>query len=180
MNDRNFYGQDNQEIKTSQNLETIERLFDEWDEEDKTSTDSFTLDGQSASYSEEIIPNFDSSFYETPAENNITHNVSQTPSHWDPDPLGMTQEIDNVSLDKLKEIQAELHKLAEDQQEPEETLDSNQNMSKGKTLVKATKEGRAFAISNGSLTKTFLDCVVLCFVTAAMGLGFLLNILYHI
>jgi hypothetical protein len=34
--------------------------------------------------------------------------------------------------------------------------------------------------SNGNLTKTFLDCVVLCGITAAMGAGMLMFIINHI
>ena len=54
----------------------------------------------------------------------------------------------------------------------------SQTQSKGKALTKATKQGIAF--SNGSLTRTFLDCAVLCFVTASMGFAFLMNIISHI
>ena len=36
----------NQEIKTSQNLETIEKLFGEWDDEDKNTSESFSLNNQ--------------------------------------------------------------------------------------------------------------------------------------
>ena len=40
-----YLSHDDQEIKTSQNLETIERLFDEWDDEDKNTPEAFSLDG---------------------------------------------------------------------------------------------------------------------------------------
>ena len=78
----------------------------------------------------------------------------------------------------LKELQEELHRLY-DEPEPEVIQDNpSQTQSKGKTLTKATKQGIAF--SNGSLTRTFLDCAVLCFVTASMGFAFLMNIISHI
>ena len=94
------------------------------------------------------------------------------------DPMDQTREIDSVDLAELKALQEELHK-SYDESEPEPVQDNpSQTQSKGKTLTKATKQGIAF--SNGSLTRTFLDCAVLCFVTASMGFAFLMNIISHI
>ena len=95
----------------------------------------------------------------------------------DNDPLDQTREIDSVDLAELKALQAELHRIYD---EPEQDVQDNseQSQSKGKSLTKATKQGIAF--SNGSLTRTFLDCVVLCFVTASMGFAFLMNIISQI
>lgn len=173
-----------QEIKTSQNLETIERLFDEWDDEDKSTSETFSLDNQNfdnkaLSYEPNLEKevNYDtpttsyksgSSYAETP--NDVKYDTA--------DPLEQTKEIDSVDLAQLKALQAKLHEIYD---EPEtEQLDeaASQTQSKGKALTKATKQGIAF--SNGSLTRTFLDCVVLCFVTASMGFVFLMNIISHI
>lgn len=175
MNDKYPYGLDsknyngdylnnvNQEVTTSKNLETIERLFDEWDDEDKSSDEAFSLDSQG----------FDSS---------LTYNKDTSPTSFneplesvDSDPLDKTREIDSVDLEELKALQAELHRLYDEQPE---AVNEGASQSKGKALTKATKQGIAF--SNGSLTRTFLDCAVLCFVTAGMGFAFIMNIINHI
>ena len=174
-----YLAHEDQEIKTSQNLETIERLFDEWDDEDKNTPEAFSLDEQSfesnpLSYntSESVTPTptDTSSFYDEPS-----HNTKYDGST---DPMDQTREIDSVDLAELKALQEELHRLY-DEPEPEPIQENpSQTQSKGKTLTKATKQGIAF--SNGSLTRTFLDCAVLCFVTASMGFAFLMNIISHI
>ena len=172
-----YLSHDAQEIKTSQNLETIERLFDEWDDEDKNTPEAFSLDEQSfesnpLSYRDGVTPTptDNSSFYDEPSHN--TKYDSST------DPMDQTREIDSVDLAELKALQEELHRLY-DEPEPEPVQENpSQTQNKGKTLTKATKQGIAF--SSGSLTRTFLDCVVLCFVTASMGFAFLMNIISHI
>lgn len=175
----------NQEMKTSQNLETIERLFDEWDDEDKSASETFSLDGQSfdngsLNYepkAEETInydnptPSYQSSSSYADAQSDVKYDTA--------DPLEQTKEISSVDLAQLKALQAELHKMYDEpEQEPQPMEEPTQSQSKGKTLTKATKQGIAF--SNGSLTKTFLDCAVLCFVTASMGFAFIMNIINHI
>ena len=174
-----YLSHEDQEIKTSQNLETIERLFDEWDDEDKSTSETFSLDDQSfesnpLSYNtnESVTPTSSetSSFYNEPS-----HDMKYESST---DPMDQTREIDSVDLAELKALQEELHR-SYDEPEPEPIQDNpSQTQSKGKTLTKATKQGIAF--SNGSLTRTFLDCAVLCFVTASMGFAFLINIISHI
>ena len=96
------------------------------------------------------------------------------------DPLDQTSEISGVNLEELKAIQAELKKAIEEDSftDTNPLENAGDSQSKGKSLVKATKQGRAF--SNGSMTKTFLDCTILGFVTAAMGFGWLINIINHI
>ena len=204
----------NQEVKTSHNLEAIEKLFEEWDD-DKSNSDSFTLNNQSfedgtlthlaESQSSTPTPYSNSSFYEEllhdkktgtssdylnnlpiseSTENNEKFNdlannelddFSNDNKH--NDLMDQTREIDSVDLAELKAIQEELHRLYD---EPNEESLENEGVSqdKGKTLTKATRQGIAF--SNGNLTKTFLDCTVLCFVTASMGFAFLMNIISHI
>ena len=163
----------NQEIKTSQNLETIEKLFGEWDDEDKNTSESFSLNNQS----------FDNGAlsYEPKVENDYNPSYQKSSpdaSNDSLDALDQTMDISGVDLEELKARVAELHELYDDA--PSDKLEENpsQSQSKGKSLVKATKQGIAF--SNGSLTRTFLDCAVLCFVTASMGFVFLMNIINHI
>ena len=167
-----------QEIKTSQNLETIERLFDEWDDEDKNTPEAYSLNEQSfesnpLSYNtNESVTSTSSetsSFYDTPSQN-MKYDAF--------DPMDQTKEIDSVDLEALKALRDELKKSYYDSESEPIQENSNQTQNKGKTLTKATKQGIAF--SNGSLTRTFLDCVVLCFVTASMGFAFLMNIISHL
>ena len=96
------------------------------------------------------------------------------------DPLGQTSEISGVNLEELKAIQAELKKAIEEESftDTNPLENAGDSQSKGRSLVKATKQGRAF--SNGSMTKTFKDCTILGFVTATMGFGWLINIINHI
>lgn len=167
-----------QEIKTSQNLETIERLFDEWDDEDKNTPEAYSLNEQSFE-SNPLSYNTNESVTSTSSE---TSSFYDTPSHnmkYDAfDPMDQTKEIDSVDLEALKTLRDELKKSYYDSESEPIQENSNQTQNKGKTLTKATKQGIAF--SNGSLTRTFLDCVVLCFVTASMGFAFLMNIISHI
>ena len=163
----------NQEIKTSQNLETIEKLFGEWDDEDKNASESFSLNNQ----------NFDNGVlsYEPKVENDYNPSYQESSpdaSNDGLDVLDQTMDINGANLEELKARLAELHELYDDA--PSDNLGENpsQTQSKGKSLVKATKQGIAF--SNGSLTRTFLDCAVLCFVTASMGFVFIMNIINHI
>lgn len=212
----------NQEVKTSQNLEAIEKLFEEWDD-DKRVSDSFSLNNQSfddttlthltESQSSTPTPYSNSSFYEellhdrktatssdylndlatdessvvdekydrfndlsTDKLDTLTNDYSSDDTDYN-DFMGQTREIDSVDLAELKAIQEELHRLYDEPNE-ESLENEGASQSKGKTLTKATKQGIAF--SNGSLTKTFLDCAVLCFVTASMGFAFLMNIISHI
>lgn len=168
---------DKQDARTSQNLEAIERLFDELDDEDKNTSENFSLDNQGFdNYELNYEPKVDSkpvSYQDTSSYDQPSYDVKL-----DNDPMDQTREIDSVDLAELKALQAELHSLY-DNPEPEAVQENTgQSQSKGKTLTKATKQGIAF--SNGSLTKTFLDCAVLCFVTASMGFAFLMNIISQI
>lgn len=140
---------DNPEIRTNQNIEALNRLFDEADYGDDTLTD-FSLSNQEKHDSALSLDK--------------------------EDPLEKTMEIKNVDLSELKELQAKLHEIYDEPKEEEKLSGGGAN--KGKSLVKATKQGIAF--SNGSLTRTFLDCTILCFITASMGYGMFMYILMHI
>ena len=160
------YLDDNQDVKTNQNIEALNKLLDEANYGDDT-FEEFTLDSQANNNT----LNFDkkNSFKDEPSD------FSQS----DDDPLEKTMEIKDVSLPEMKALQAQLHEIYEEKNE-EATKDeaTNSGQSKGRSLVKATKQGIAF--SNGSMTRTFLDCAVLCFITASMGYGMFMYIMTHI
>ena len=144
----NYLNNMNPEATTDEKIYTLKQLFDEA----PSSDDSFPLNNEST----------------------LTH-ITDTD-----DPLDQTSEISGVNLEELKAIQAELKKAKEEESftDTNSLENAGDSQSKGKSLVKATKQGRAF--SNGSMTKTFLDCTILGFVTAAMGFGWLINIINHI
>ncbi len=169
---RNSYSGDylsnlNTDEKTKQSADTIQKLFDEWDEQDVPVNEETPISVDSLTYSA---------------------NIDNTTSY--EDPLEQTKQIDNVSLEQLKAWRDEIQKAIEEEQsesaldselsqaQNENPLDNGASQAQGKALVKATKVGKAF--SNGSMTQTFLDCVVLCFVTAAIGFGWLINIINQI
>ena len=145
----NYLKSMNPEATTSEKIDTLTQLFDE---APSRSDDSFSLND----------------------EDTLTH-ITDTD-----DPLDQTSEISGVNLEELKAIQAELKKAIEEESftDTNSLENAGDSQSKGKSLVKATKQGRAF--SNGSMTKTFLDCTILGFVTAAMGFGWFINIINHI
>ena len=145
----NYLNSMNPEAKTNEKIDTLKQLFDE---APSKSDDYFSLNDEST----------------------LTH-ITDTD-----DPLDQTSEISGVNLEELKAIQAELKKAIEEESftDTNSLENAGDSQSKGRSLVKATKQGRAF--SNGSMTKTFLDCTILGFVTAAMGFGWLINIINHI
>ncbi len=158
----NDYFNDNPEIRTNKNIETLDRLLSEANYGDDVS-DSFSLDNQYSDFDGDKLNSSFSSMTSSPAEE---------------DPLERTMDISNVSLPEMKELQAKLHEIYDEPSDEEVNVQEGQNQSKGKSLVKATKQGIAF--SNGNMTRTFLDCVVLCFITASMGYGMFMYILTHI
>ena len=145
----NYLNSMNPEATTSKKIDTLIQLFDE---APSRSDDSFSLNDEST----------------------LTH-ITDTDN-----PLDQTSEISGVNLEELKAIQAELKKAIEEESftDTNSLENAGDSQSKGKSLVKATKQGRAF--SNGSMTETFKNCTILGFVTAAMGFGWLINIINHI
>ena len=161
-----YLSKSNPEVKTNQNIEALNRLFDEANYGDDT-LEEFSLDHQANSNFgfNSSSKSQDSSFYNEPSkffENDIE------------DPLDKTMEINSVNLPEVKKLLAELHEIYDEPSDEEKVASEGQSQSKGRTLTKATKQGIAF--SNGSMTRTFLDCVVLCFITASMGFGMFMYI----
>ena len=155
----------NTEVKTNRNIEAINNLLSEWDD-DKNDTQTFSLDDQA---------NFTSSLDFDDSQNSFDNSKQDVRSL--EDPLEKTMEINNVDIEEVKNLLNELHELYDEPKE-ENYENTVQSQGKGKSLVKATKQGIAF--SNGNLTRTFLDCTILCFVTASMGFGMLMYIFTHI
>lgn len=94
------------------------------------------------------------------------------------DPLEQTKEINEIDLENLKKLSEHLHAIYDETEDENEEVKETNSNEKGKALVKTTKQGIAF--SNQSLTKTFLDCAILCFVTATIGGSWFLYILNHL
>ena len=165
-----YLSETNPEVKTNQNIEALNRLFDEANYGDDT-LEEFSLNNQANSNLSFNNPskNQDSSFYDEP---------SKSFEDDDNDPLDKTMEINSVNLPEVKKLLAELHEIYDEPSEEEKVANEGQSQSKGRTLTKATKQGIAF--SNGSMTRTFLDCVVLCFITASMGFGMFMYIFSQI
>ncbi len=94
------------------------------------------------------------------------------------DSLEQTKEINEIDLENLKKLSEHLHAIYDETEDENEEVKETNSNEKGKALVKTTKQGMAF--SNQSLTKTFLDCAILCFVTATIGGSWFLYILNHL
>lgn len=94
------------------------------------------------------------------------------------DSLEQTKEINEIDLENLKKLSEHLHAIYDETEDENEEIKETNSNEKGKALVKTTKQGIAF--SNQNLTKTFLDCAILCFVTATIGGSWFLYILNHL
>lgn len=94
------------------------------------------------------------------------------------DTLDDTKAIDSFVptenlLNEYKDLIDEDNNL-ENLEEENPTLDKAETKKKGRVLTKK------IPFSNGSLTKTFFDCSILCFTASAIGGGMLMYIINHI
>lgn len=109
------------------------------------------------------------------------------------DPFNTTSEISKVDLEKalnndlgndlnaLKKLRGALSDYDKDFQDSpkEETQGSSQ--SNGKVLVKSTNPIKKYSSDDVSeILQAFISCSILSFVTAGMGVGWLLYIIMHI
>ena len=62
----------------------------------------------------------------------------------------------------------------------EEVQSSSQSNSNGKVLVKSTNPVKKYSDDIGEILQAFISCSILSFVTAGMGVGWLLYIIMHI
>ncbi len=95
------------------------------------------------------------------------------------DELEKTGQIDEVGLEELKNLVAQLKALDYDNEEKEEAP------SKGKVKKKVHPNYKAQAEEEQNsdmkeITNSFINCFVLALVTAAIGTGWLLYIINHI
>ncbi|MBR3199087.1 MAG: hypothetical protein IKG27_03635 [Bacilli bacterium] len=88
--------------------------------------------------------------------------------------LDDTQEIRNVELDELKNLKERI----KDMEKTHELSESGQ--SKGKQMVKTAHPNVNFSNDIKEITTSFVNCFVLSFVTAAIGAGWLANLILHL
>ena len=102
------------------------------------------------------------------------------------DPLEKTSEIDNVGIEELKKLVAQLKELNYDEKEDN---DKGQSRSSGKVLTKVAPGYRKSSTEDAKQTPSndnkeigtsFMYCFILSLVTAIIGTGWLLNIINHL
>ncbi|MBR3898277.1 MAG: hypothetical protein IKJ43_03235 [Bacilli bacterium] len=103
----------------------------------------------------------------------------------DSDPLEKTGEIDNVGIEELKKLVAQLKEL--DFDDDSEEIESNQSKSNGKVLTKVapgykknTEPEEKKTNDYDEIASYFKSFFVLVLTTAAIGTVWLLNIINHI
>lgn len=104
------------------------------------------------------------------------------------DPLEKTGEIGDVDLETLRNYSKMLHEQIDNSSEnnlnQEDSVDNAQNSSqeKGKQKVLSTKPVSKYSSSEdvSQILSAFISCSILSFVTAGMGVGWLLYIIMHI
>ena len=104
------------------------------------------------------------------------------------DPLEKTGEIGDVDLETLRNYSKMLHEQIDNSSEnilnQEDSVDNSQNSSqeKGKQKVLSTKPVSKYSSSEdvSQILSAFISCSILSFVTAGMGVGWLLYIIMHI
>lgn len=113
------------------------------------------------------------------------------------DPFNTTSEISKVDLNKalnndlgnniddLKKLRGILSDYDNENSEVQNTpiqgeQSSSQANSNGKVLVKSTNPVKKFSSDTSEILQAFISCSILSFVTAGMGVGWLLYIIMHI
>ena len=105
------------------------------------------------------------------------------------DPLEKTSEISNVDLETLRNYSKMLHDAIDEPKE--EVQSSSQANSNGKVLVKTSNASpfrnnitedtpKQISKDASEILQAFISCSILSFVTAGMGIGWLLYIIIHI
>ena len=94
------------------------------------------------------------------------------------DPLEKTGEISNVDLETLRNYSKMLHEQMDESKE--ETQTSSQSSNKGKVLVKASEHFKNSSNDVGEILQAFISCSILSFITAGIGVSWLLYIIMHI
>ena len=89
------------------------------------------------------------------------------------DEMEHTKEIDSVELDKLRRLKEQISEMDEDPQ-------LSEGETKGKQKVLSNHPGVKFSDDVAEITSSFMNCFALAFVTAAIGAGWLVNLIMHI
>ena len=126
-------------------------------------------------------------FYNRHSENKSSFGLSDgiQKSESSIDSLEKTAEIGDVDLETLRNYSKMLH---EQMDEPKEAQSSSQANSNAKVLVKRTGQATVYPGANESsfsedmsqILQAFISCSILSFVTAGIGVGWLLYIIMHI
>ena len=141
--------------KTKENIATLDEIFKGPSFEDTINLNSYSNDS-----------------YNNYGLSSIQKNESPI------DPLEKTSEISNVDLETLRNYSKMLHDAIDEPKE--EAQSSSQSNSNGKVLVKSTNPVKKYSDDIGEILQAFISCSILSFVTAGMGIGWLLYIIMHI
>ena len=110
------------------------------------------------------------------------------------DPFNSTSEISKVDLEealntdlgndidaykKLRGLLSDYDNNSEVQNSPIEEAQSS-SQAKGKVLVKSTNPVKKYSSDTSEILQAFISCSILSFITAGMGVGWLLYIIMHI
>ena len=90
--------------------------------------------------------------------------------------LDDTKKIDGVQLEELKKLRNQI----EEMDTGDDKNHSNDSQSKGKQKVLTSHPGVSFGQDVKEIYTSFVNCFVLSFVTAAIGAGWLVNLILHI
>lgn len=108
----------------------------------------------------------------------------KTNSH---DYLSELEEEDNVKIEDLRNLIAQLEEMKRESEIPDDSLNNNSqnnSQSKGKTLTKSLPGIKNSVPESDNTAKeiasSFISCFILCMVTALMGTGWFLYIINHI
>ena len=147
------------EEATTEKVETIEKLFGSFDEPDK---------------SDSLLSELNK--FETTGPFYIPNKPEKSESNQ------TATDIDDLDLDGLKALRAEIAKIQVEAQKEEENISNGQEHGKTKKLTtNHYKEGIHYnGFSEGSMAENFFRCAVLGFVTLSISGGWFFYIMNHI
>lgn len=147
------------EEATTEKVETIEKLFGSFDEPDKS--DSLLIELNK---------------FETTGPFYIPNKPEKSESNQ------TATDIDDLDLDGLKALRAEIAKIQVEAQKEEENISNGQEHGKTKKLTtNHYKEGVHYnGFSEGGMAENFFRCAVLGFVTLSISGGWFFYIMNHI
>ena len=147
------------EEATTEKVETIEKLFGSFDEPDK---------------SDSLLSELNE--FETTGPFYIPNKPEKSESNQ------TAADIDDLDLDGLKALRAEIAKIQAEAQKEEENISNGQEHGKTKKLTtNHYKEGIHYnGFSEGGMAENFFRCAVLGFVTLSISGGWFFYIMNHI